>query len=175
MDGSQRNSSPMDIKIMKTGSSVDKDGKWKEIYQYIFEYISICPIYKENYIDIFDISEKMYRHYFFLNKHTFSHKHFSRQWQFFFYLRKGLNQFSNTRTWKINNYFFTRYFPSTSVCHTNSRFCWKLLRTIIHSLDLEKLIITFFQEKNEKMWICYNPMGKISMIFFKSVPDMGHP
>ncbi len=46
--------------------------------------------------------------------------------------------------------FFTRCFPSPSVCHKNLRFCWKLLRTIIYSLELEKLTITFFQEKMKK-------------------------
>ncbi len=46
--------------------------------------------------------------------------------------------------------FLTRYFLSPSVCHKNSRFCWKLLRTFIYSLELEKSIITFFQEKHEK-------------------------
>ncbi len=43
--------------------------------------------------------------------------------------------------------FFTRYFSSPSVCHKNLRFCWKLLWTIIYSLELEKLIITFFRKK----------------------------
>ncbi len=52
--------------------------------------------------------------------------------------------------------FFIGYFPSPSVCHKSLMFCWKLLRTINYSLKQEKLIITFFQEKNEKMWICYN-------------------
>ncbi len=32
-----------------------RDGKLKEIYRYTVEYISICPIYREKYIAIFDI------------------------------------------------------------------------------------------------------------------------
>ncbi len=51
------------------------------------------------------------------------------------------------------DHFFPGYFPSPSVCHKNSRFYWKLLCAIIHSLELEKLIITFFKKK---MRICYN-------------------
>ncbi len=51
---------------------------------------------------------------------------------------------------KLTTTFFTEYFPSRSVCYKNLRFCWKLLRTIICPLELQKLIITFFQEKNEK-------------------------
>ncbi len=52
--------------------------------------------------------------------------------------------FSNTWTWKIN---ITGYLPSLSVCHKNLRFCWKLLWTIMYSLELEKLIIIFFRKK----------------------------
>ncbi len=59
--------------------------------------------------------------------------------------------FSNTQTWKkLITTFFTGYFPSPSICHKNLKFCWKLLRTIIYSLELEKLIITFFRKKMEK-------------------------
>ncbi len=58
--------------------------------------------------------------------------------------------FSNTRTWKINNHFFHQYFPSPSVCHKNLRFCWELLRTIIYSFELEKLIILFLGKKMKK-------------------------
>ncbi len=52
--------------------------------------------------------------------------------------------------------FFTGYFPSPSICHKNLRFCWKSLQTIICSLKHEKLIISFFRKKNEKMRFCYN-------------------
>ncbi len=45
---------------------------------------------------------------------------------------------------KLITTFFIEYFPSPSVCHKNLRFCWKLLRTIIYSLELEKLIISCF-------------------------------
>ncbi len=51
---------------------------------------------------------------------------------------------------KLITTFFTRYFPSPSICHENLRFCWKLLRTIIYFLELEKLIITFFRKKMKK-------------------------
>ncbi len=35
------------------------------INRYIAEYISICSIYREKYIDIFDISEEIYSRLFF--------------------------------------------------------------------------------------------------------------
>ncbi len=50
---------------------------------------------------------------------------------------------------KLITTFFTGYFPSPSACHKNLRFCWKLLRTIIYPLEMEKLIITFFRKKCE--------------------------
>ncbi len=45
-----------------------RDSKLKKIYGCIAEYISICPIYREKYIDIFDISEEIYIDRLFLPK-----------------------------------------------------------------------------------------------------------
>ncbi len=75
-----------------------------------------------------------------------------------FYLLDGSSKLTRIITYfpiceheKLRTTFFTRYFPFPSFYHKNLRFYLKLLRTIIYSLELEKLIITFFQEKNEKM------------------------
>ncbi len=117
-------------------------------------------IYHRVYIDMSDISREIYQYiryigrniwtdYFFLNKHPSSPKHFPNQWQFF-YLRKGLNLFQTRQHEKLITTFFNGYFPSPSVYHKNLRFCWRLLRTIMYSLELEKLIITFFRKKMKK-------------------------
>ncbi len=103
--------------------------------------------YIAKYIDMSDLSREIYRYirysgrniwtdYFFLNKHPSSTKHFLHQWQFL----------SQKRTKGFENK-ITGNFPSPSVCHKNLRFYWKLLRIIIYSLELEKLIITFFRKK----------------------------
>ncbi len=122
---------------------------------YIATYISICPIYWEIYIDIFDILEEIYwQIIFFLNKHPSSPKHFPHQWQFF-YLRKGLKALKRNNFYNVIfntlTTFFTGYFLSPSVCHKNLRFCWKLLRTNIYYLELEKLIIDISQSFSKKL------------------------
>ncbi len=74
-----------------------------------------------------------------------------------FYLLDGLSKLTRIITYfqtgeheKLITTFFSAYFPSPSVCHKNLRFYLKLLRTIIYSQELKKLIITFFQEKKWK-------------------------
>ncbi len=65
----------------------------------------------------------------------------------------------------------TQIITYSSICHKNLRFCWKLLRTIIYSLELEKLIITFFRKKFLKMWICYNRyISKNISILYRYTP-----
>ncbi len=89
--------------------------------------------------------------------------HLMSHWINICYLLDGLSKLMRIITYfqtreheKLITTFFIGYFPSPFVCHKNLRFYWKLLWTIIYSLKLEKLKITFFsRKKKEKMWICY--------------------
>ncbi len=61
-----------------------------------------------------------------------------------------INCFQTREHEKLITTFFTGYFPSPPVCYKNSNLCWKLLWTIICSLELEKLIIIYFKKKMKK-------------------------
>ncbi len=147
-------------------------------------------IYRCINIDMSDISREIYRYiqyikrsisidYLFLNKHPLAKMlRMGENWESgachlgshridIFYLLDGLSKLTRIITYfqtheheKLITTFFTRYFPSLSVCHKNWRVCWKLLWTIIYPIELEKLIITCFhkkkKKKNEKTWISYN-------------------
>ncbi len=129
------------------------------IYRYIDQLI-----YRWVYIDMSDISREIYRYiwyigrnisadYFFLNKHLSSPKHFLINDNFLdssSKMTRIITYFQISKHEKLITTFFTWYFPSPSICHENLRFRWKLLQTIIYSLKLEKLIITFFREKKWK-------------------------
>ncbi len=118
--------------------------KWKRytdilINRYITEYILICLINREKYSDIRYIGKSISTDYFT---------------QINTYLLDGLSKLTRITTYfqtckheKLITTFFTRYFPSPSVCHKNITFCWKLLQTVIFSLELEILIIPFFRER----------------------------
>ncbi len=91
--------------------------------------------------------------YFSLNKHPSTPKHFPHQCQFLdgsLKLTHIITYFQTREHEKLITTFFSGYFPYPFVCHKNLRFCLKLLGTIIYSLELEKFIITFFQEKKWK-------------------------
>ncbi len=51
---------------------------------------------------------------------------------------------------KLITTFFTRYFPSLSVCHKHLRFCWKLLQTIYLLSRTGKINYHFFSGKKWK-------------------------
>ncbi len=128
-----------------------RDGKSKVIYHWV--YIDMSDKSREIYRYILYIRRNILTNYFFLNKHPSSHKHFPHQWQFFGrFIKIDTNHylFSNTQSWKINNHFLHRIFSISIHLSWKLKVLWKLLRTIIYSLKLEKLIITFFRKKNEK-------------------------
>ncbi len=115
-------------------------------------------ISREIYQFIRYIGRNIWTNYFFLNKHPsasmLSIRHLVSHRIDIFYLLDGTSKLTRIITYfqtrkheKVITIFITRYFPSPSVCHKNLKFCWKLLQTIIYSLELEKLIITFFQGK----------------------------
>ncbi len=135
--------------------------------------LSVCLseilIARDGKSDMSDISREIYQYIrytgrnisldnFFLNKHSASRTCNLVSYQIdIFYRLDSLSKLTQIITYfqtreheKLITTFFTGYFPSPSVSHKNLRFCWKLLRIIIYSLELEKLIITFFREKNEK-------------------------
>ncbi len=81
-------------------------------------------------------------------------------------LTRIITYFQTREYEKLITTFFIEYFPSPSICHKTLRFSWKLLRTIIHSLELEKLIINFFMKKSEFVTIdIYRKIYWYTMIY----------
>ncbi len=111
--------------------------------------------YIERNISTYSIYRNISSDYVFLNKHPSSCTcHLISHRIDIFYLLDGLSKLTRIITYfqtheheKLMTTFFTGYFPFPSFCHKNLRFRWKLLWTIIYSLELEKLIITFFGRK----------------------------
>ncbi len=140
-------------------------------------YINISP---SSYWYIRYIGGNVSTDYFFLNKHPSANMRrlgelhmpsgVASNWYFlsvgqFVKIDTNHYLFSKTQTWKINNHFFYRIFSnhflhrifSISICLS-----WKfkvLLKIIANHYLFSwtgKINNHFFQEKNEKMWICYN-------------------
>ncbi len=137
-----------------SGEDKARDGKSKEIFdisinQYIAKYIS-KEIYRY-------MGRNISTDYFFVNEHPSSsviwcriELIFSICWTVRQNWYESLPVFKIREHEKLITTFFTGYFTSPFVCHKNLRFCWKLWQTITYSLELEKLIITFFKKKMQK-------------------------
>ncbi len=122
-----------------------------------YRYINISDTLREIYRYIRYIRRNISRNYFFLNKQP-SANMFRSEWakigraahviwyriELIFSICWMVHQLTRIITYfqtceqeKLITTFSTWYFPSPSVCHKNLRFYWKLLWTIIYSLELE--------------------------------------